>query len=87
MGTVAGVLVGATVLKLLPEKLRFVADYRLLTFGLLLVVMMRSGPRADRQSSGVSWSSTRTTRSSPSESRRSITSRVVSRPDTAEGPA
>jgi branched-chain amino acid transport system permease protein len=33
MGTVAGVLVGATVLKLLPEKLRFVADYRLLTFG------------------------------------------------------
>jgi branched-chain amino acid transport system permease protein len=44
MGTVAGVLVGATVLKLLPEKLRFVADYRLLTFGLLLVIMMRFRP-------------------------------------------
>ena len=44
MGTVAGVLVGATVLKLLPEKLRFVADYRLLTFGLLLVLMMRFRP-------------------------------------------
>ncbi len=37
MGTVAGVLVGATILKLLPEKLRFVSDYRLLMFGLLLV--------------------------------------------------
>ena len=44
MGSVAGVLVGATVLKLLPEKLRFVADYRLLIFGLLLVVMMRFRP-------------------------------------------
>ena len=44
MGTVAGVLVGATVLKLLPEKLRFVADYRLLTFGVLLVLMMRFRP-------------------------------------------
>ncbi len=44
MGTVAGVLVGATILKLLPEKLRFFSDYRLLLFGLLLVVMMRFRP-------------------------------------------
>jgi branched-chain amino acid transport system permease protein len=44
MGTVAGVLVGSTILKLLPEKLRFVADYRLLLFGLLLVLMMRFRP-------------------------------------------
>jgi branched-chain amino acid transport system permease protein len=44
MGTVAGVLVGATILKLLPEKLRFLADYRLLMFGALLVVMMRLRP-------------------------------------------
>ncbi|WP_404347980.1 branched-chain amino acid ABC transporter permease [Phycicoccus jejuensis] len=44
MGTVAGVLVGATVLKLLPEKARIVNDYRLLIFGLLLVVMMRFRP-------------------------------------------
>ena len=44
MGTVAGVFVGATILKLLPEKLRFVADYRLLLFGLLLVLMMRFRP-------------------------------------------
>jgi branched-chain amino acid transport system permease protein len=44
MGTVAGVLVGAVILKLLPEKLRFFADYRLLLFGLLLVLMMRFRP-------------------------------------------
>jgi branched-chain amino acid transport system permease protein len=44
MGTVIGVLVGATILKLLPEKLREVSDYRLLVFGLLLVVMMRFRP-------------------------------------------
>lgn len=44
MGTVLGVLVGATLLKLMPEKLRFVNEYRLLIFGLLLVVMMRFRP-------------------------------------------
>jgi branched-chain amino acid transport system permease protein len=44
MGTVVGVLVGATILKLLPEKLREVNDYRLLAFGLLLVLMMRFRP-------------------------------------------
>jgi branched-chain amino acid transport system permease protein len=44
MGTVLGVLIGATLLKLLPEKLRFVNDYRLLIFGLLLIVMMRFRP-------------------------------------------
>jgi len=44
MGTVAGVLIGATILKLLPEKLRFFSEYRLLLFGLLLVIMMRVRP-------------------------------------------
>jgi branched-chain amino acid transport system permease protein len=44
MGTIAGVLVGATILKLLPEKLRQVSDYRLMLFGLLLVLMMRFRP-------------------------------------------
>jgi branched-chain amino acid transport system permease protein len=44
MGTVLGVLVGSTLLNLLPEKLRFVADYRLLLFGLLLIIMMRFRP-------------------------------------------
>lgn len=44
MGTVVGVLIGATILKLLPEKLRFFSDYRLLLFGLLMVVMMQFRP-------------------------------------------
>jgi branched-chain amino acid transport system permease protein len=38
------VLIGATLLKLLPEKLRFVNEYRLLIFGLLLILMMRFRP-------------------------------------------
>ena len=44
MGTVMGVIVGATLLKLMPEKLRFLADYRMLLFGLLMVLMMRFRP-------------------------------------------
>jgi branched-chain amino acid transport system permease protein len=44
MGTVVGVLIGSVILKLLPEKLRFFADYRLMLFGLLLVLMMRFRP-------------------------------------------
>jgi len=44
MGTVVGVLVGATLLKLMPEKLRFLNEYRLLIFGLLLIIMMRFRP-------------------------------------------
>ena len=44
MGTVLGVLVGATLLKLMPEKLRFVNEYRLMIFGLLLIIMMRFRP-------------------------------------------
>ncbi len=44
MGTVAGVLVGSAILQVLPEKLRFISDYRLLIFGLLLVIMMRFRP-------------------------------------------
>ena len=40
MGTVMGVILGATLLKLLPEKLRFVSEYRMLMFGLLMVFMM-----------------------------------------------
>ncbi len=44
MGTVGGVLIGATILKLLPEKLRFFSDYRLLLFGLLMILMMRFRP-------------------------------------------
>ena len=44
MGTIAGVILGAVILKLMPEKLRFFNEYRLLLFGLLLVLMMRFRP-------------------------------------------
>ncbi len=44
MGTVPGALLGATVLYLLPEKLRFLQDLRLLVFGIVLVLLMRLRP-------------------------------------------
>jgi len=40
MGSLPGVILGAFVLKGLPELLRELADYRLLVFGALLVMMM-----------------------------------------------
>jgi branched-chain amino acid transport system permease protein len=40
MGSLPGVVLGAFVLKGIPELLREMADYRLLVFGALLVVMM-----------------------------------------------
>jgi branched-chain amino acid transport system permease protein len=44
MGTVPGALLGATVLYMLPEKLRFLQDLRLLVFGIVLVLIMRFRP-------------------------------------------
>ena len=52
MGTVSGALLGATLLFLLPEKLRFFDDYRLLIFGLALVLMMRFRPEGIMPASG-----------------------------------
>ncbi len=40
MGSIPGVILGALVLKGLPEILRELSDFRMLTFGALLVVMM-----------------------------------------------
>ncbi len=40
MGSIPGVVVGAFVLKGVPELLRDLESYRLLAFGALLVVMM-----------------------------------------------
>jgi branched-chain amino acid transport system permease protein len=40
MGSIIGVVVGAFVLILLPEYLRFLSEYRILAFGAILVVMM-----------------------------------------------
>ena len=44
MGTVGGVLLGAMLLKMLPEKFRFFSEYRLITFGLVLILVMRFRP-------------------------------------------
>jgi branched-chain amino acid transport system permease protein len=44
MGTIPGVLLGSTLLLLIPEKLRFFAEARLFLFGLALVLMMRFRP-------------------------------------------
>ncbi|WP_155317252.1 ABC transporter permease subunit [Desulfosarcina alkanivorans] len=40
MGSIVGVIVGAFILILLPEYLRFLSEYRILAFGAILVVMM-----------------------------------------------
>ena len=40
MGSIVGVIVGAFVLILLPEYLRFLSEYRILAFGAVLVMMM-----------------------------------------------
>ncbi|MDR1656800.1 MAG: high-affinity branched-chain amino acid ABC transporter permease LivM [Deltaproteobacteria bacterium] len=40
MDSIPGVIIGAAVLILLPEQLRFFSDYRMLIFGALMVVMM-----------------------------------------------
>jgi branched-chain amino acid transport system permease protein len=51
MGTIPGAVLGASILFVLPEKLREFSDYRLLLFGLGLIVIMRLRPQgliADR---------------------------------------
>lgn len=45
MGTMAGPIVGAVILTLLPEFLRGFASYRMLLFGLALIVMMIFRPQ------------------------------------------
>jgi branched-chain amino acid transport system permease protein len=44
MGTVLGPLLGALLLLVIPEKLRFFQDWRLWLFGLALILMMRFRP-------------------------------------------
>ncbi|MFD1933369.1 MULTISPECIES: branched-chain amino acid ABC transporter permease [Nonomuraea] len=45
MGTVPGAVVGASLLFVLPEKLREFSDYRLMLFGLALILIMRFRPQ------------------------------------------
>jgi branched-chain amino acid transport system permease protein len=44
IGTNRGALAGAIVLGVLPEMFRFMADYRMLTYGAILVLLMRFQP-------------------------------------------
>lgn len=44
MGTIAGPLIGAALLYLIPAKLQFMQDYQLLLFGLALIILMRLRP-------------------------------------------
>lgn len=45
MGTIRGAIIGAIILGIMPEALRFMSDYRLLFYGGLLVLMMRFQPQ------------------------------------------
>jgi branched-chain amino acid transport system permease protein len=45
MGTIPGAVLGASLLFVLPEKLREFEDYRLLVFGLALILIMRFRPQ------------------------------------------
>ncbi|MCO1657778.1 branched-chain amino acid ABC transporter permease [Pseudonocardia humida] len=45
MGTIPGAVLGASILFVLPEKLREFSDYRLLIFGIALVLIMRFRPQ------------------------------------------
>ncbi|GGS34531.1 MULTISPECIES: branched-chain amino acid ABC transporter permease [Actinokineospora] len=45
MGSIPGAVVGASLLFVLPEKLREFSDYRLMLFGLALVLIMRFRPQ------------------------------------------
>jgi branched-chain amino acid transport system permease protein len=45
MGSIAGVIIGAFILILLPEYLRAFSEYRMLLFGLIMVVMMIFRPQ------------------------------------------
>jgi branched-chain amino acid transport system permease protein len=44
IGNIWGVVVGATILGYLPDRIRFISDARLLVFGLVLVVVMNFRP-------------------------------------------
>lgn len=45
MGSIAGVIIGALILILLPEYLRTFSDYRMLLFGAIMVIMMIFRPQ------------------------------------------
>ncbi|MGC9166028.1 MAG: branched-chain amino acid ABC transporter permease, partial [Thermoprotei archaeon] len=44
LGTIIGSIVGAILFIFLPEILRFISDYRILIYGLLIILFMRFDP-------------------------------------------
>jgi branched-chain amino acid transport system permease protein len=44
IGNIWGVIIGATILGYLPDRIRFISDARLLVFGLVLVIVMNFRP-------------------------------------------
>ena len=61
MGSIVGVIIGALILILMPEYLRFLSEYRMLAFGAILVSMMVFKPQ------GIIASVRRTYKYSPRE--------------------
>ena len=45
MGTISGPIIGAIILQVLPEAIRFLSDYRQLMFGVALVISIMFAPR------------------------------------------
>jgi len=45
LGTIRGALLGAVILGALPEAFRFISNFRLLTFGIILLLMLRFQPQ------------------------------------------
>jgi len=44
MGNIWGVITGAILLSYIPERIRFISEYRMLIFGLILIIMMNVRP-------------------------------------------
>ena len=44
IGNIWGVVVGATIIGYLPDRIRFISDARLLVFGIVLVIVMNFRP-------------------------------------------
>jgi branched-chain amino acid transport system permease protein len=71
LGSVSGAVLGATALLVIPEKLRFFQDRRLMIFGLALVLMMRFRPegivanKRNRKGSSIGAASRRAARTAP----------------------
>jgi branched-chain amino acid transport system permease protein len=55
IGTNRGAILGAAVLGVLPEFFRFLADYRMLTYGAILLLLMRFAPHGVLGAESLLW--------------------------------